>query len=116
MSRNFGAVRYKTEDNRVTGGGGDAHDKRQPVIAQRQENVDHEQDMRCVGGSQWWQLGPVVEGLDHVDGDEHGHDNAGRDEGDPRLLPHDLLAERDEEGGPNNKDTGQVGEHLDGDR
>lgn len=35
----FRAVRYQTEDNRVTTGGSDAQDKCLYVIAERQENV-----------------------------------------------------------------------------
>lgn len=39
VNGHFRAVRYQTEDNRVTTGGGDAQDKCLYVIAERQENV-----------------------------------------------------------------------------
>lgn len=58
----------------------------------------------------------MVQRFDHVDADQDKDDNAGGDERDPGTLTHDLLAERDEKRGPDDKDGSQVGEYFDCDR
>lgn len=115
-TRHLRAVSDQTEDDRITTGRGEAHDERLSIVAERQEDVDDEEDVCRVSWPQGWQLCPMVERLDHVDADEDEDDDAGGDERNPGTLSHDFLTKCNEQGGPDDENTGQVCEDFDSDR